>query len=166
MLSKKRKLISLIIIVILTFIIGIRYELDYLILTRRTVKYLANYELGFYGGKDFRILETDIAFILTLIPIGFYFTSRKIHSFKKILWLNLIYLILVSVFYCLFCFLESLFIDITVTNPIMNDGILKYHQNNLNYRVILFLTIISTFISGIIIKKITNEKKASCQQNV
>jgi hypothetical protein len=40
----------------------------------------------------------------------------------------------------------------------MDDGILKYHQNNVNYRMILFLTIISTFISGIIFKKIINEK--------
>jgi hypothetical protein len=159
MLSKKRKLISLIIIVILAFISGMLYEIDYRILTRKTVKYLANYELGFYGGKGFRIFETDIAFILTLIPIGFYFTSRKIRSIKKVLWLNFVYLILVPIFYCLFCFLESQFINITVTNPIMNDGILKYHQNNLNYRMILFFTIISTFISGIIIKKITKEKK-------
>lgn len=156
---KNRKLISLIIIVILTFIIGMRYELDYRILTRRAVKYFADYEFGFYGGKDFRIFETDIAFILTLIPIGFYFTFRKISSVKKILWLNLVYLILIPIFYCLFCYLESQFINITVTEPIMNDGIIKYHQNNVNYRMILFFTIISTFISGIIIKKLTNKKK-------
>jgi hypothetical protein len=159
MLKGKRKLILLILIVILTFIVGMRYELDYRILTRRTVKYLADYKLGFYGGKDFRFFETDIAFILTLIPIGFYFTSRKVISLKKIIGLNLVYLILIPIFYCLYCFLESQFIKTTITNPIMNDGILKYHQNNVNYRIILFLTIISTFISGIIIKKITNEKK-------
>ena len=159
MLKGKQKLILLILIVILTFIVGMQYELDYRILTRRTVKYLADYKLGFYGGKDFRIFETDIALILTLIPIGFYFTSRKISSLKKIIGLNLIYLILIPTFYCLYCFLESQFIKITITNPIMDDGILKYHQNNVNYRMILFLTIISTFISGIIIKKITNGKK-------
>ncbi len=159
MLKGKRKLILLILIVILTFIFGMRYELDYRILTRRTVKYLADYKLGFYGGKDFRLFETDIAFILTLIPIGFYFTSRKIRSLKKIIRLNLVYLILISTFYCLYCFLENQFIKITITNPIMNDGILKYHQNNVNYRMILFLTTISTFISGIIIKKIANGKK-------
>lgn len=159
MLSKKRKLISLIIIVILTFILGMRYEIDYRILTRRTVKYLANYELGFYGGKGLRIFETDIAFILTLIPIGFYFTSRKISSRTTIILQALIYLILIPAFYFLICYLESQFIKITITNPIMNDGVLKYHQNNLNYRMILFLSIISTFISGIIIKKMTNEKK-------
>ena len=159
MLKGKRKLILLILTVILTFIFGMRYELDYRILTRRTVKYLADYKLGFYGGKDFRLFETDIAFILTLIPIGFHFTSRKVSSLKKIIGLNLIYLILIPTFYCLYSFLESQFIKITITNPIMNDGILKYHQNNVNYRMILFLTIISTFISGIIIKKMANGKK-------
>ncbi|EAS19567.1 hypothetical protein BBFL7_00113 [Flavobacteria bacterium BBFL7] len=159
MLKEKRKLILLILTAILTFIIGVWLELDYRILTRRTVKYFADYQLGFYGGKDLRIYETDIAFILTLIPIGFFFTTRKVSSLKKILWLNLGYLILIPLFYCLFCFLESQFIKVTITNPIMNDGILKYHQNNVNYRMISFLTIISTFISGIIIKKITNGKK-------
>lgn len=159
MLKKNRKLIILVFIVILTFIFGMQYELDYRFLTRRTVKYFANYELGFYGGKEFRLFETDIAFILTLIPIGFYFTSRKVSSFTKIIGLNLVYLILIPAFYCLFCYLESQFVKITITNPIMNDGVLKYHQNNVNYRMIIFLTIISTFISGIIIKKITNEKK-------
>ena len=159
MLKGKRKLILLIPIVILTFFVGMRYELDYRILTRKTVKYLADYKLGFYGGKDFRLFQTDIAFILTLIPIGFYLTSRKISSLKKIIGLNLVYLILIPTFYCLFCFLESQFIEITITNPIMNDGILKYHQNNVNYKMILFLTIISTFIIGIIFKKITTEKK-------
>ncbi len=157
MLKENRKLILLILTVVLTFIIGVWFELDYRILTRRTLKYLADYKLEFYGGKEFRIFETDIAFILTLIPIGFYFTSRKVSSLKKIIGLNLIYLILIPIFYCLFCYLESQFIDITMTNPIMSDGILKYHQNNVNYRMILFLTIISTFISGIIFKKITNE---------
>ena len=159
MLKGKLKLILLILIVILTFIIGMLYELDYRILTRETVKYLANFKLEFYGGKDFRFFETDIAFILTLIPIGFYFTSRKVSSLKKIIGLNLIYLILIPAFYCLFCFLESQFIKITITNPIIDDGILKYHLNNVNYKMILFLTIISTFISGIIFKKIATEKK-------
>ncbi len=159
MLKNNRKLIILIFIIILTFIFGMRYELDYRILTRRTVKYLANYELGFYGGKDFRLFETDIAFILTLIPIGIYFTSRKVSSLTKIIGLNLVYLISIPTFYCLFCYLESQFIKTTITNPIINNGVLKYHQNNVNYRMILFLSIISTFISGIIIKKITNKKK-------
>ena len=105
------------------------------------------------------IFNFNIAFILTLIPIGFYFTSQKISSLKKIIGLNIFYLIVIPTFYCLYYFLESQFIKITITNPIMNDGVLKYHQNNVNYRMILFLTIISTFISGIIIKKLTNEKK-------
>ena len=156
MLKEKRKLILLILTVILTFIVGFWLELDYRILTRITIKYFANYELEFYGGKDFRIFETDIAFILTLIPIGFYFTSRKVSSVKKILWLNLVYIILVPLFYSLYCFIESQFIKITNTLSIVDNGILKYHHNNVNYRMILLLTIISTFICG----KIFLNKKA------
>ena len=157
--KKNRKLILLIILIILTFIFGMRYELDYRILTRRTIKYFAEYELGFYGGKGFRIFETDIAFILTLIPIGFYFISQKVSSLKKVIGLNLVYLTLLLAFYCVYCYLESQFIKITITNPIINDGVLKYHQNNVNYRMILFLTILSTFICGLIIKKIIKGKK-------
>jgi uncharacterized membrane protein AbrB (regulator of aidB expression) len=142
--------------IILTFIIGVWLELDYRILTRRAVKYFADYELGFYGGKDFRIFETDIAFILTLIPIGFYFTKRKITSIKNKVVLNVIYLILILAFYCLYCFIESQFIKMTVTQPIIDNGILKYHQNNVNYRMILFLTVLSTFVGGIIAKRVIN----------
>lgn len=156
MLKRKRKLILLILIVILTFIFGIRYELDYRILTRKAVKYFANYELEFYGGKDFRLFETDIAFILTLIPIAFFFTTWKISSTMKIIELILMHLLSIPIFYCVFCFVESQFIDITITNPIINDGIVQYHQNNVNYRLILFLTIISSFIILWIIKKLTS----------
>ena len=158
MLKEKRKLILLIISIILTLIIGVWLELDYRILTRRTVKYFADYKLGFYGGKDFRIFETDIAIILILIPIGFYFTTRKVISIKQKFLLYLSYLILIPAFYCLYCFLESQYIKMTITLPIMDNGILKYHQNNVNYRVILFLTILSTFVGGIITKRIINRK--------
>jgi len=160
MLKEKRKLILLIFTVILTFTIGFWLELDYRIITRRSVKYFADYKLGFYGGKDFRIFETHIAFILTLIPIGFYFTTRKVNSLKSKLILNLIYIILIPIFYCFYSFIESQYIKFTITNPIMNDGILKYHLNNVNYRMILFMTITSTVICGIIVKRIINKKPA------
>ncbi|MGB3606950.1 hypothetical protein [Psychroserpens sp.] len=159
MLSKKQKLISLIIIVILTFIIGMKYEMDYRNLTRNLVKYFANYKLDFYGGKEFRLFETDIAFILTLIPFGFYFTYLKINSLKKILSLILFYLILVPLFFCFYCFIESIYLNIIITQPRIEGEIINFHFNNVNYRMILFLTIISTFISGIIFKKITKWKK-------
>jgi hypothetical protein len=157
--TKKLKLISLIIIIIPIFIFGMRYELDYRILTRKTITYFANYELEFYGGKDFRLFGTDFAYILTLLPIGFYFISRKVSSLNKIIGLNLVYMILIPIFYCLYCFLESQFIKMSITNPIMKDGIFQYDLNNVNYRMIIFSTIITTFISGIIIRKITNKKK-------
>lgn len=163
--KRKRKLITLIILVILTFILGFWLEIDYRILTRRTVKYFANYQLGFYG-KEFRIFETDVALILTLIPIGFFFTTRKTETVKKIIGMNLVFLLSIITFYCFYCYLESHFIKLTVTNPIMNDGILEYHLNNLNYRTILILTIISTFISGMIIKKIINGKKPVANKDV
>lgn len=150
----KRKGIFLILSIILIFVIGVWLELDYRILTRRTVKHFANYKLGFYGGKDFRIFETDIAFILTLIPISFYVITLKKTSIKMRLKLNIFYLIFISVFYCFYCFLESHFIKITITTPIMNEGFFKYHQSNVNYRLILFLTIISTFIFGLVFKRI------------
>jgi hypothetical protein len=156
MLKDKRKFISLIFLIILTFIIGVWFELDYRILTRTAVKYFADYELGFYGGKDFRVFETDIAFILTLIPIGFYVTSRKVTSIKKKVVLNLVYLLLITAFYCLYCFIESQFIKITVTLPILDNGNLKYNQNNVNYRMILFFTVLSTFAGEIIAKRIIN----------
>jgi hypothetical protein len=159
MLTKKRKLISLIVIAIMAFIIGMKYEMDYRILTRNLVKYFANYKLDFYGGKEFRLFETDIAFILTLIPIGFYFTLQKISSIKKTLLLILIYLILIPLFFCLYCFVESIYLNIIITQAKIEEGIINFHFNNVNYRMILFLTIISTFISGIIFKKITKSKK-------
>lgn len=159
MLSKKRKLISLIIIVILTFIIGMRYEIDYRVLTRKTVKYLANYELGFYGGKGLRIFETEIAFILTLIPIGFYWTARKLNSLKDFLFLLLIYLILTPLFYLLYCFIESIYLNIIITQPKMDGEIIKFHYDNVNYKMILGLTIFSTFFGGIILNKYKDKLK-------
>lgn len=155
--KKTSSLIILIFVVLATFTLGVVYEIDYRILTRKTVVHFANYKLGFYGGKDFRIFETDIAFILTLIPIGFYFLIRQLNSVKKIIFLFFIYLILISVFYCFYCYLESIFIEITITNPITDDEILKYHENNLNYRMILLLSIISTFTISYLFKLTINK---------
>ncbi len=122
--------------------------------------YFADYEIGFYGGKDLRILETDIAFILTLIPIGFFITSRNVTSLKNRLILNLVYVTQIIIFYCLFCFIESQFIKYTVDQPLIVNGILKYHMNNVNYRTILLLTIISTFTGGLIFKLLILKKPA------
>ena len=158
MLKKKRKLILFILSVILIFIIGMKYEMDYRILTRNLVKYFANYKLEFYGGKEFRLFESDIAFILTLIPIGFYFISRKVSSIMKMLSLNLLYLILVPLFFCFYCFIESIYLNIIITQPRIKGKIIHFHFNNVNYRLILFLTIISTFVIGIIIHKISSGK--------
>jgi hypothetical protein len=159
--KETKKLITLGLVVALTFVVGVWFELDYRILTRRTVIFLANYRLGFYGGKDFRILETDIAFILTLIPITFYLTSRNVHFIKRKMQLYLVYGISIPMFYCTYCFLESQFINLTVTQPIIDDGVLKYHHNNVNYRMILLLTILSTFAMGTLIRYISGKAEGN-----
>jgi len=150
--QETKKLITLGLVVALTFVVGVWFELDYRILTRKTIIFFANYKLGFYGGKDFRIFETDIAFILTLVPIGFYLTSRNIYVIKRKILLYLVYGTSIPMFYCLYCFLESQFINLTVTQPIFNNEVLKYHQNNVNYRMILFLTILSTFAIAALVR--------------
>ncbi|GEM_PF-3993951 len=48
MLKGNQKLILL----ILTFIDGMRYELDYLISTRKTVEYFANYKVRFIAERN------------------------------------------------------------------------------------------------------------------
>ena len=98
-----KRFLVLVATIILTFILGVWLELDYRILTRRTVIFFADYELGFYGGKDFRILETDIAFVLTLLPIGLFFIVRKLDSTVNTNVFIGAYIFFISVFYCVFC---------------------------------------------------------------
>jgi len=152
--NKNRNLLFLILSVILIFIIGVMYEADYRTLTRNSIKYFADYKLSFYGAKEFRIFETDIAFILTLIPISFFVLTKNLASFVLKVRFAIFYGICIPAFYCLYCFLESEFIKITITLPDYVNGALMYHSNNINYRLILFATIISTYIVGIISKKI------------
>ena len=135
--------------------------MDYRILTRKLVKFFANYNLKFHGGKEFRLFETGVAFVSTLIPIGFYLIVRKLDLSKILTFLTAAYLILITLFYCLFCYLESVYLNVIITQPKMVDGIISFHYNNVNYKFILFLTIVSTFICGLITKRILNRKKAS-----
>lgn len=144
----------LILSVIFFFIIGFVYELEYRVLTRTAVKYFANFKIGYYGGKGLRIFETDIAFILTLLPISFSILIRKLNSFPAKLILAIQYLICIPAFYCLYCFMESEFIAVTTTLSRYVDGVFMYHSNNINYRSILFLTVTSTFAIGIITGKL------------
>ncbi len=59
------------IFIILFFIIGLFYDIEYRNLTRIIIYKIANYDLKFYGTKEFRFFIPDFGFILTLIPIGF-----------------------------------------------------------------------------------------------
>ena len=94
-----------------------------------------------------------VALILTLIPISFFVLSRKLAKLK----LAIFYVISIVCFYCFYCYLESEFIRITVTNPTYDNGALMYHSNNINYNKILIATIISTFVSGIVVGKLTKK---------
>ena len=147
-------LLVLILSVILIFIIGVIYEIDYRVLTRKSLKYFSEVKIDFYGGKDFRIFETDIAFILTLIPISFFVITKKLPLIATKIKLATLFLISLVGFYCFYCFIESCFIGITITRPTYVDGALMYHSNNVNYRLILFLTIVSAFIVCLISRKL------------
>jgi hypothetical protein len=154
----KKKHINLLVVIlsiILFFAIGVLLEPDYRILTRKSIKYLSLFKIEYYGGKEFWILPTNVALILTLIPISFFVLSRKLAKLK----LAIFYVISIVFFYCFYCYLETEFIKITVTNPTYINGALMYHSNNINYNKILIATIISTFVSGIVIGKLA--KKAS-----
>lgn len=151
--NKPINLFVLIISIIVFFIIGFVYEIDYRILTRNTIKFFARYTIDFYGVKEFRIFETDIAFILTLIPISYFFLVANLNSFALKFVLAFECLLCIIGFYCLYCTIESEFIRITVTLPPNKNGVLLYHHLNIDYRIIPFFTIISTFGIGLIIKK-------------
>lgn len=147
----------LILSVILIFIIGVWLEIDYRIFTKKTIKYFAHYNLDYFGAKEFRILETNIAFILTLIPISYYFLTKNLTSYPTKLKVALLYIISVIGFYCFYCYIESEFIRLTYTLPIVKNGVLLYHHNNVNFKGILFMTIISTFVIGILANKFFNK---------
>lgn len=151
---KKITILILILSVIVIFILGVLYEIDYRILTRQSIKYFSKVKIDYYGGKDLRIFETDIAFILTLIPITFYIISRKLALLSTKIMLAFLYFIGLVGFYCFYCYLESCFIGITISNPTYIKGVLMYHHGNVDYSTILLLTIISTFIISLLTKMI------------
>lgn len=154
-----KRFLVLVSTIIITFILGTWLESDYRILTRRAIIFFADYELGFYPGKDFRILETDIAFILTLLPIGLFFIVLRLDSTVNTIAFILAYIFCVSVFYCVFCYAESQYIKYTVTTPTFDNGVLKYHLRNVNYRSILFLTLLSSLAGVFALKGIIHRKK-------
>jgi len=158
--KKHINFLLLILSVISFFIIGMLLEPDYRILTRKSIMYFSKFKIDYYGGKDFWIFPTDVAFILTLIPISYFLLTRKLISLETKLKFVTLYLVSIVCFYCFYCYLESEFIRITVTNPTYIDGALMYHSRNINYNKILFTTIVSTFITGIIIIRNLTKKPA------
>lgn len=147
-------LVFLILSIILIFIIGVLYEIDYRILTRKSVKYFSKVKIDFYGGKDFRIFETDIAYILTLIPISLFLLTRKLTLLSTKIKYTMLFIISIVSFYCLYTYGESCIIGITIDLPTYINGTLMYNYNNVDYKGILFLTIVSSFVVTILAKKL------------
>ena len=141
------------------FAIGMLMDLDYRILTRKLIKFFADDKIAFIGGKEFRLFETDIAVILPFIPIVFYITTRRFKTIKNKILLSLTYVISLPIFYCFFCFLESVYFYAIITQSRDVDAVLKFHRENVHYQLILSLTIFLTFITGLFAKTLLNKKR-------
>lgn len=130
--------------IVLFFIIGLIYDINYRTLTRTIIYKIANYNLEYYGGKEIRFFVPDLGFILTLIPIGLYIILR-VSKFKKNSLIPILILpfLLIS-FYLFFCFSETQIIK--YTTEIDNNNVYHYHHSNVNYRLIAFFNIISSLL--------------------
>lgn len=139
--------------------IGLFFDIEYRTLTRTIIYKLSNYNLEYYGAKQFRFFVPDIGFILTLIPIGLFFTTKFL-KLKEISFISiLVYAGFLIVFYLLFCFLESQIIKYTTV--IDNKGIYNYHHINVNYRLIATFSIVfSLSINFLIFKILKNRYKS------
>lgn len=154
---KNRDIIILIIFIILFFLIGLFYDIEYRTLTRTLIFKMANYDLKFYGGKEIRFFIPDLGFILTLIPIGFYSIS-KIPKSKNISFVSiLIYIVLLLLFYLTFSFLESQIIK--YTSAIDTKNIYHYHHNNINYRLIAIFSIVFSLSVNFVVLNILKRQK-------
>ncbi|MFC7774466.1 hypothetical protein [Flavobacterium sp. GCM10027622] len=145
--------LALIALTLSIFTIGVLLEPDYRFLTRKTILYFSRFKIDYYGGKEFWIFPTDVAFISTLIPIGFFLFFRKL-STVTLLQFALLHCISMMATYCFFCYLESEYIRLTVTNPMYKNGFLLYHSNAIHYNEILLLTILTSFGIDLLFKKL------------
>ena len=149
---KLKDITVLIIVIILFFLAGLIYDVQYRTLTRTIVYKLANYNLEFYGAKQFRFFVPDLGFILTLIPIGLCLIL-KFQNFNKSTFIAILILpFLLILFYLFFCFSESQIIKYTTV--IDSNNIYNYHHSNVNYRLIAIFSIVSSLIIEYLFLKI------------
>lgn len=142
---------------ILFFLIGLFYDVEYRTLTRALIFKMANYDLKFYGGKEIRFFIPDFGFILSMIPIGFY-TIYKFQKSKNISFVSiLIYIVLLLLFYLTFSFLESQVIKYTAV--IDNKNIYHYHHSNVNYRLIAIFSIVFSLSLNFVVLNILKLQK-------
>lgn len=136
------------------FLIGLLYNVQYKTLTQTLILKIANYDLSYYGAKQFSFFVPDLGFILTLIPIGLYIVLKSQKSKRNIFISILFFSCLLVLFYIFYCFSESQIIKYTTTASIKN--IYYYHHQNVNYRLIALLSIISSqILNYFILKKLS-----------
>jgi len=148
--------------IIVFFLIGLFYDMQYRILTRTIVYKLSNYNLDYYGGKEFRFFVPDLGFILTLVPLGLFFTIKHLKSKKTGFISVLAFIVFLLLFYLIFCFLESQIIKYTTV--IDSKGIYHYHYSNLNYRLIAFFSIVFSLSTNFLIFKILKKQGNSISE--
>ena len=143
-LMKYKSLIILFVSIIVFFLIGLLYDIQYRSLTRIVISEFSNYDLKYYGAKEIRFLVPDLGFIIALIPIGLYFISKSQKKKKKNLLSILTFSGLLILFYLFYCFLESQIIK--HTTPVNIKNIYYFHHQNVNYLLIALFSIISSQI--------------------
>ncbi|WP_337966599.1 hypothetical protein [uncultured Flavobacterium sp.] len=157
---KFKGIIILFVSIILFFFIGLLQDIEYRTLTRTLISKIANYDLEYYGGKEFRLFVPDLGFILTLIPIGLYIISRSQKQKRNNFLSILIFSALLVLFYFFYCFIESQIIKYTASADIKNTY--YYHHQNVNYRLIALFSIISSqILDYFILKKVSPPNQSS-----
>ncbi|RKR11826.1 hypothetical protein C8C83_3575 [Flavobacterium sp. 90] len=161
---KFKSIIILFVSIILFFLIGLFYDIQYRTLTRTLILKIANYDLEYYGAKQIRFFVPDLGFILTLIPIGLYITSKLQKQKRNNLVSLLVFSVLLVLFYLFYCFVESQIIKYTTSADIKN--MYYYHYQNVNYQLIALFSIISSqILNYFILKKVSIPNQSSTNKN-
>jgi len=141
---KYKSIIVLFVSIILFFLFGLLYDIQYRSLTRILISEFSNYDLRYYGGKEIRFFVPDLGFILTVVPTGLYIISKSQKQKRMSLYSILIFPGLLVSFYLFYCFLESQIIK--YTTPVNIKNIYYFHHQNVNYLLIALFSIISSQI--------------------
>ncbi len=127
------------------FLIGLFYDIEYRSMTRTLISNIADYNLEFYGAKQFRFFVPDFGFILTLIPLGIFIINKRQKLNRNPFFTIAVFSIFFFLYYFISCFIESEIIKYTTTINMGNTY--RYHHSNINYRLIVLCSIIASLLS-------------------